>query len=281
MIDKLFLCVGAQKAGTTWLYSQLEGHKDISFSDVKEVHYFNTIINGSILLTRRKVDHLERLIKNNRPALEKYFSDLSSGRKVDDGIKRLLSPVDNNWYVNLFSKKSSKYAADFSPEYALIGKDGFDLVKKVSHDQKIIFMMRDPVARAMSAIKYYYKMRGEEIADIKHDELVKLASSGLILNMSKYEKTIQDLKSSFLPENVCYMFYEDVMRDKQKAIDSVCAFLDIERVYIPEEKLNSRVNVTERFDLPAVIEKKLLEDLSSTYDYLDKEFSLPREWNNG
>ena len=36
-----FLCVGAQKAGTSWLYQQLEPHPDFWMPPVKELHYFD------------------------------------------------------------------------------------------------------------------------------------------------------------------------------------------------------------------------------------------------
>lgn len=36
-----FLGIGAQKAGTTWLYTMLSQHPDISFPSGKELHYWN------------------------------------------------------------------------------------------------------------------------------------------------------------------------------------------------------------------------------------------------
>lgn len=38
-----FLGIGAQKAGTTWLYEMLRQHSDISFPLDKEVHFWNNI----------------------------------------------------------------------------------------------------------------------------------------------------------------------------------------------------------------------------------------------
>lgn len=37
----LFLGIGAQKAGTTWLYHHLASHPDVSFARGKELHYWN------------------------------------------------------------------------------------------------------------------------------------------------------------------------------------------------------------------------------------------------
>ena len=38
-----FLCVGAQKAGTSWLYRQLELHPDFWMPPVKELHYLDNL----------------------------------------------------------------------------------------------------------------------------------------------------------------------------------------------------------------------------------------------
>ncbi|MBK7919375.1 MAG: sulfotransferase [Chloroflexi bacterium] len=36
-----FLCIGAQKAGTTWLYQALRQHPQVSMPPIKENHYFD------------------------------------------------------------------------------------------------------------------------------------------------------------------------------------------------------------------------------------------------
>ena len=39
----VFLCVGAAKAGTTWLHTQLKAHPDCHFRAIKELHYFDAL----------------------------------------------------------------------------------------------------------------------------------------------------------------------------------------------------------------------------------------------
>ena len=36
-----FLCIGAQKSGTTWLYHNLKQHPQVWLPPVKELHYFD------------------------------------------------------------------------------------------------------------------------------------------------------------------------------------------------------------------------------------------------
>lgn len=280
MIENLFLCVGAQKSGTTWLHSQLENHPDVGFSDVKEVHYFNTIHNGSVLLTRRKVDHLERLLKNNRGALERYFTLLSQGKSVDDGIKRLLSPVDDQWYIDIFRNNKKKYSADFSPEYALLPPQGFENVKRVSKDQKIIFMMRDPLSRSKSAIQYYFQTNGIEPDAVTFDMVREVAKKDFIVNLSLYDKTIDSLRSSFKENQLKFLFFEEVMNDKQGAIDEIYSFLNVSHVPLVAEKAEERVNSSRKVSFPKDLDEFLLTRLRDTYLYMNSNFDfLPSQWN--
>ncbi|MEO0720491.1 MAG: hypothetical protein AAFZ06_16685, partial [Pseudomonadota bacterium] len=38
-----FFCIGAQKAGTSWLQAMFDRHPDIHVPFVKEVHYWDTV----------------------------------------------------------------------------------------------------------------------------------------------------------------------------------------------------------------------------------------------
>ncbi|MEZ9657987.1 sulfotransferase domain-containing protein [Vibrio sp. 10N.261.52.F3] len=271
MIENLLLCVGAQKTGTTWLHKHLKDHPDISFSHVKEVHYFNTIHSGSILLTTRKVEHIKGIIENNRYALEKYFSDLSGKRPVDQGIKNLLSPVDDEWYINLL-KKNTRYAADFTPEYALLPQDGFLNIKNVSRNQKVIFIMREPLSRAKSAIQYFFKTHDRNINLASSDEVLEVAKKSFILGMSQYERTIESLDANFDNRDVLYLFFEDIMSNKQDSINQVTDFLDIDNIYIPEEKLEERVNTSEKYEFSDDVLSYLSQELVPTYEFIIKRF---------
>ena len=54
MLD--FLCIGAQKAGTSWLHSQLVRHPQVAFPAGKEAHYWDWVQRG------KRPEDIERLI---------------------------------------------------------------------------------------------------------------------------------------------------------------------------------------------------------------------------
>lgn len=210
MIKNLFLCVGAQRSGSTWLYSHLKKHPDIGFAYTKEIHYFDTIHSGSILLARTKIDEIDRVIKENRYLLERYFADLSAGKPVNGQIHQLMSPVDDQWYAGIFSENKKKYAADFSPEYALLPDEGFEHINRICQNKKILFTMRDPIDRAKSAICYFFKGQGRSIRGVENSELVKLAQTDFIIGMSSYEATVQKLQQHFFAEDLLFLFFTTV-----------------------------------------------------------------------
>jgi hypothetical protein len=43
-----FICIGAQKAGTTWLYEKLRTHSEVCMAEPKEVHYFDWFFYRSL-----------------------------------------------------------------------------------------------------------------------------------------------------------------------------------------------------------------------------------------
>src|SRR5690349_11710447 len=43
-----FLCIGAQKAGTAWLYENLRCHPEVYLHERKEIHYWDRRIHRSV-----------------------------------------------------------------------------------------------------------------------------------------------------------------------------------------------------------------------------------------
>ena len=52
-------CVGATKAGTSWLYDYLNSHRECQLPAVKELHYFDALEHGSGAWHRKQLE--ERL----------------------------------------------------------------------------------------------------------------------------------------------------------------------------------------------------------------------------
>ena len=279
MIDNLLVCVGAQKAGTTWLYKQLHSHPDIFFSNMKEIHYFTAINNNSSLLATRQVNKIDALIRKDKRLFIRYLRDKASGFDSDDYIGSLLSPVNDNWYLNLFKDKHVKYAADFTPDYSLLGVNGYRHIKRLANNVKVIFIMRDPVDRAKSAMKMFCRNRNIMVSNITEKKQIRLASSNFIIAFSNYVNTVNNLDAAFSSEDVLYFFYEDIIHHKQDCLNKIYKFLDIQKINIPKNKLEKAYNVTDKYSFTAEVDEFLTEKLKDVYCGIERRFgNLPVEW---
>src|SRR5438132_13721254 len=81
-----FLCVGAQKAGTSWLYRQLERHPDFWMPPVKELHYFDELSRvPAVACARPRGERDRRFLEN--------IKDLSAQSHLDlEDYARLFEP---------------------------------------------------------------------------------------------------------------------------------------------------------------------------------------------
>lgn len=108
-----FLVIGAEKAGTTWLYNVLGRHPDIFLPEIKELSFFN-----------------------------KRDSNLN----ITNHYVRLGLP----WYREFFKQVGTERAAgDISPMY-LCDRDAPARIAKTLPGVKLIALLRDPVERAAS-----------------------------------------------------------------------------------------------------------------------------------
>lgn len=141
------LCIGAQKAGTSWLYENLRTNPIVWSPPFKELHFFDyKFVEESRTWARW---HVKSSIKKSlkRP-------DLS-----DDQKSYLLAlseePILNgNWYKRAFSAApDGSIGIDATPEYCAVPEDGITFIKKFLSDPYIIYIIRDPVERGLSQIR--------------------------------------------------------------------------------------------------------------------------------
>jgi hypothetical protein len=67
--------------------------------------------------------------------------------------------LDLNWYLDHFAAGARRVKGEASPSYALLPVERIRLVRRLMPEVKLIFLMRDPVARAWSHAKHNYRYR--------------------------------------------------------------------------------------------------------------------------
>ena len=212
-----FLVIGAQKAGTSWPFENLVAHPWIWLPPSKEIHYFNGLWPNSFLL-----DFLSRVCRDNPNNPDVDFEKL---RWYADFA--LTHPRTDAWYGSLFASAGDKLAGDITPAYAMLDRAQVAHANRLMPAAKIVFIMRDPIDRIWSQFCFSASWRHEGIAD------TELTDERIITEVDTVpydHRTIEHWESFCPTDQMLYLLYDDIDRDRARFLSTLCAFLNIDPV---------------------------------------------------
>lgn len=224
IIRDYFVCIGAQKAGTTWLARMLAQHPDLFLTPVKEIHYFDYVAGISAHLddARRRSRHRKYLLKlaTQWPRFQTYQNQWAWRRAY------MRSRIDDEWYRSLFNTRArARFAGEATPEYALIGAAGFEHIKRLAPDARVIYLMRNPIDRAWSQLLHHARANGLDVRRLDPSAMKAIVASDAFARFGDYAKVIRDLDAVFDPAQIRLEFYEDIHADRAAALERICAFI--------------------------------------------------------
>lgn len=199
------ICIGAQKASTSWLHYVISAHPKV-----------------------------QTFKQNEYTASDKeaHFWDWSYELR---GIE---------WYKELMKVDEGRLSADFTPEYALIKEKKVKECKKYSPSAKVIYVLREPVCRAISALRMYMLRDGKDENFILEygDYFLKAVKESQIVGYSEYFKHYSLWKKYY--NDMMIINYEDIIRDKAKVVDNLYKYLNLdfgEMTKMMREELDRRM----------------------------------------
>lgn len=268
-----FIGIGAQKAGTTWLWANLGSHPDIWMPPIKELHYFtrspdypspnwlaSTGVGGRFFGRKPRQQFMRRWL---RARLQKHLP-IPDWALLRWEMRYFFAHYSDEWYISLFEPGAGQVTGEISPAYCILNALDVARVKTLLPDVKIIFMLRNPIERAWSQIRFD-KAHEESLATVV--AFVNGAHQSL---RSNYVRTINHWRASFGEEQFFLGFYEDVQHHPQQLLSQLCDFLGVRQVAVDPEQLNRRVHASAVSEMSGQIELFLvqrflpqLEELSS------------------
>ncbi|MEL0633150.1 sulfotransferase domain-containing protein [Pseudoalteromonas carrageenovora] len=266
MIENLFLSVGAMKAGTTWLYEQLKDHPEIHFTPEKEIHYFaNKVGIENQLNHRNRILKLKEVMQKNANANAKFISqNLDEISWYADYAHD--TDISNEWYKSLFKfNPSKKFCADFSNLYCQMDTNGWDNVRKIAKNVKVIYTLRDPLERLWSHYKFHMKWvnREDEALDAGFENFKELLDKHFFWVNAEYAKNFELLKQSLNDDELMVLYFEDFRERPVEMLNEVQRFLGIKEIEPEQSQLNKKVNKTKSFKMPFEWKQYALSKLQS------------------
>ena len=282
---RMIFCIGAQKAGTTWLFHALSQSREIHFSPNKELHYFDVMAGKAQQVLDLRVvaatTLAQRLVAKPGPhniATMKQLNELTSLLSIYSRARG-----DHQAYLSYLSDgyNGQKRVCDITPAYAILDHQTFREMGRIGQAQ-FLFILRDPVERLWSQIRMAVSTRNKAGAAFQQACEARgqlLLDSRRIpkIERANYKRTITELEAAIPPNRIKYLFYENLFQ--QSTMMSLCSFLGISPLpTLPKQ----RSNVGQIAHLPDDLRAAFRIALDPQYKFIRERFGadMPAAWDN-
>ena len=217
-----FVGIGAQKAGTTWLYRNLVRHPEVWLPPVKELHYFDRLYVDT-------PGHQEAADEHRRKRAERALATtLTPGPDADAAALIATGSLSDDWYGSIFGlAPRDSVCGEITGSYALLPEEGVVHLVRLNPDVKILFLLRDPIERAIAHVQMLYK-RGDPHAQRQFKPLRTLEVDPRVLARSRYSETLRTYRSLIDEDSLWIADFDQLATDPEALMQSVCAFLGVE-----------------------------------------------------
>ncbi|HWY15783.1 MAG TPA: sulfotransferase [Rhizomicrobium sp.] len=224
-----FICIGAQKGGTTWLDHMLRQHPDIWLPPTKEVHYFNRVLERKTAASKDEATKIDAA--RMQSILLSMRRVLNSGRGLAERIAEIYclsligtpEPTDETYGRIFQTAPKNMLCGEITPNYARLPDESVQHMIRLQPNLKVIFVLRDPIERDWSHLRMQ-DQRGELQQFTHAERLLKAALRGY----SDYMTTIDCYRRHVPAANFLILFFDDIATQPGRLLADLCAFLGLD-----------------------------------------------------
>ncbi len=269
-----FVCIGAVRAGTTWLWENLRGHPRVWLPPEKEINFFNrlhpilgdepaaeTVGDGATRpgatggerprLLRDRLRHLKpdrvgRYLRRLRPA-ELAWQLRFYGKAPSEA-----------WYRSLFASAGGRLAGDITPHYSALPAAGARYAAELLSEAKFILILRDPVARAWSHAVFDLTRYGRRpVGTISAEDFRAHFHNPHARVRGDYVRMLDLWQGLLPPDRLRIAFFDDIGRRPGEFLRETLLFLGAGDAPYTPPKAEEKVNASVKASLPAELRREL------------------------
>lgn len=265
------LCIGAQKAGTSWLAQMLGQHPQVWIPPFKEVQYFNHLfIPGH----RRWIGwHYRQKFQEIRdrharagqpvpPGLDAYLHDVTRGKMFH-----------NQWYKRVFAPAPpDAVPMDLTPEYSTLPDEGVDHVAGFLPGVRVIYLIRHPVDRALSQLGMNLHREGRRPATLA-DWMAEI-DNPVLYERGDYAAYLPRWQARF--PDLLVLPFGRIARDPQAVMDAVGSHLGLgpwSYANLTDKVFAARHPLSVPPQAIAALEARIAPQLAFLADHLGADFA--------
>lgn len=282
-----FLGIGAQKAGTSWLWKNLRQHPEIWTPPIKELHYFDRS-RQYLSPNHLTLDYPWQRIKSKRYRRQIEKDVQKSLKYIQQGdwqtacwlMRYRLGIYNDRWYLSLFQANHSKVTGEITPAYSMLNAEDVKKVSQLLPNLKIIFLIRNPIDRAWSHVRHEVQRNTfKEIDDI--EKIKQVINQPEQVLRSNYLNTLEVWKKHFPDQRIFIGFFDEILISPTKLLEKISDFLAIDSSFFHEnlalqrEKVYASPEIEMPNEIRIYLHRKYHADLQSLSQLLG---GYAREW---
>jgi len=286
-----FLCVGAQKAGTSWLYANLRRHPKIVMRR-KEIHYFDKPYYMNKPLPSRMMDHRFRVAFVR--SFTRHWRRLTP-MQIMWNMRYFFGARSDEWYASMFQERSGVITGDVTPAYSILDEPTVRHIAEMMPELKVILLLRNPIERAYSAANMtrnswqkFSGKKGDRANAWAFEDYVRYFESQWVIERGDYPRIIANWSRYFESNQFFIGFFEDIARNPAVLLDEVCSFLDIGFAATVASKASTPRNVGKKTSMPDNIGRYLanryitdMRKLEHVFSNSERNLGHVQEWIAG
>jgi len=279
-----FMGIGVQNSATSWLSKNLRNHPECWLPPRKELHYFDRSLqypSPSFLATD---DFQERLKSNEEHNIKfrKKMHNIFDNIKINGSMSTLnwfkcylYGTPSAAWYRSLFLEGEGKIKGEITPAYSILTKQDIMHIKTLFPQIKIILLLRDPIERAWSQIRFFMKV-GRLRQDSSIEEIKALIESPIQVTRGDYLDILQRWQSVFPSSQIFIGYYDEIQESPQKFLYKVFDFLGLDTTKSTYKSIDEQINVSISKEIPpeikSYLKEKYLEEMKILSTILPSEY---------
>lgn len=184
------------------------------------------------------------------------------------------------WYRRVFRPgRACPASGEITPAYSILEPDDVAAIRVVNPEMRLILLLRDPVERAWSAIRYGVE-KGRPASELRSPEvLVTRLRRSSLQRRGDYERTLDTYLRHFDRRQILVCFYEAIAHDPEGLLADVTAFLGVTPLAADAVDAGTRVNPSRHADMPPEVAEFLIDTYGPLAARLAKQFgSYARLW---
>ena len=272
-----FIGIGAQKAGTSWLYRRLNELSEFSFTPIKELHYFdrnkkypstNELAEGEVT---KRLANIQWVSSSARDLGQEFFR--GNFRTFRWLWKWYFSNYNDAWYLSLFDHLKG-IKGEITPAYSMLDDEDIRAMHALIPNLKVVLILRNPIDRAWSHYRFQLqKTPNASKQKINLHSLVDFMESDALVLRSDYIRTMNKFSNYFSKETFLVCFYDAISDNPQRLLSEIVKFLGGNPDKIQTEcNLYQMNNVSIKKDMPLEVREYLkkkyhdqIKELSDVY----------------